>query len=108
MAYRLTVFFLVTTCVLIFAACGVGPQPQSITGEPLTSGEDTAREAGEAADEDDRQGLIYASSKRGEERLTDEEPVDEEPVDEEPVDEEPVDVDEDQPAEEDEVQEDQG
>lgn len=67
MNLRLFAFAVVALCwgVIFIPACTAGPSPQPVTDEALATGEETAREAGEAAGKKvDEEGVtIYASSR---------------------------------------------
>ena len=65
---------LVVAIAFVLVGCGTGPAPQPVTEGPLPSGEETARDAGESADEKRAEAdrIIYASSRRAEAQAADE------------------------------------
>ncbi len=87
MTYRLAAVILLTLSCLVIssAACSAGPAPQPVSERELLSGEETAREAGEAAGErrNDERAVLYATSdgvedtQREEEEEAEEAPADE-------------------------------
>lgn len=96
--------------LLLMASCGTGPAPKPITDKKLPSGEEVARQAGDAADDGEKQSTVLYETSRGSLDRNHEDQAEEiqrepaqEPLDDEaPTDEEEPNVKDDQQSAEEE------